>query len=332
MNNIWRDRYKEVGVDTCHDTKKDKNKSKPSHTSHPNPKCSSIDSLKGKTVTIYKGGPESKSGKLLDVQSDYLTLYTHNKAVIYYQTEHVKSIIEDSKLNSAQHLHADSDKVDYLSEKNFNALLMRLVDEAIQINQGGPERTLGTLLGVRSDYLILLTDEDGILYVKLHHIKSISKSSNNVEKKKDQGTFKNPVLSKASYFSSIFQELEHKWVAINRGGPEATEGILVEKSDDYYTLINNEVVFRIHPFHIRSISSGPKGSSKQSNNENKENNNENRKEGKNKNEEKYKSKNKNKDAKDKDGQKDKSKSNSKDSKNSKDKDGQKKDNKNKYKS
>src|SRR3954453_12313575 len=106
MNNIWKDRYK-----------KDRYK-----------QVENIDSLKGKMVTIYKGGPESKSGKLLDVQSDYLTLYTQNKAVIYYQTEHVKSIIEDSKFNSAQHLHADNDKVDYLSEKNFNNLLMRLVD------------------------------------------------------------------------------------------------------------------------------------------------------------------------------------------------------------
>src|SRR4051812_45778352 len=117
MNNIWKDRYKQVEKNPCHDTKKNKNNSKPSHTSHPSPKRSSIDSLKGKTVTIYKGGPESKSGKLLDVQSDYLTLYTQNKAVIYYQTEHVKSIIEDSKFNSAQHLHADNDKVNYLSEK-----------------------------------------------------------------------------------------------------------------------------------------------------------------------------------------------------------------------
>ncbi len=68
------------------------------------PDRSYFDALKGKTVTIYRGGPESKSGKLLDVQSDYLTLYTQNNGVIYYQAEHVKSISEDSKFNSTQHL------------------------------------------------------------------------------------------------------------------------------------------------------------------------------------------------------------------------------------
>ena len=33
-----------------------------------------LESLKGKVVTIYRGGPESKTGRLLDVQSDYITL------------------------------------------------------------------------------------------------------------------------------------------------------------------------------------------------------------------------------------------------------------------
>ena len=37
-----------------------------------------LESLKGKTVTIYRGGPESKSGKLLDVKSDYVTLYAQD--------------------------------------------------------------------------------------------------------------------------------------------------------------------------------------------------------------------------------------------------------------
>ncbi len=110
-------------------------------------------------------------------------------------------------------------------------------------------------------------------------------------KKSDQGTFKYPVLSKAFKFSEIFKELEHKWVSINRGGPEAMEGVLVKKSSDYYTLISNQSVLLIHPFHIRSISSGPEGSSKQSN---EENNDENKDKSKDENK-KDKQKNRNKD-------------------------------------
>ncbi len=194
------------------------------------------------------------------MQCDYLTLYTPNKAVIYYQFEHVKSISEDIKSNSTQHLPSDKEKVDYISEKNFNELLSKLVNEVIQINQGGPERRHGILLAVRSDFLILLTEDDGVVYVKLHHIKSVSKTGRPEDKKDEKKTSKYPVFSKASNFSDVFKELEHKWVTINRGGPEAMEGVLVEKSGGFYTLISDHAVLRIHPFHIRSVSSGPKGS------------------------------------------------------------------------
>ena len=258
-----------------------------------------FDFLIGKMVTIYRGGPESRSGKLLDVQSDYMTLYTPNKAVIYYQSEHVKSISEDIKSNSTQHLLGDQEKVDYISKKNFNGLLSKLVNEVIQINQGGPERRHGILLAVRSDFLILLTEDDGVVYVKLHHIKSVSKTGSPEDKKDEKKTSKYPRFSKASYFSDVFKELEHKWVTINRGGPEAMEGVLVEKSGGFYTLITDHAVLRIHPFHIRSVSSGPKGSNKHNKDENKDDNKDKNKDGK-ENAEKQSNKDKNKDGKEND--------------------------------
>ena len=77
-------------------TSKDHNKDNDNYMEKPNsnvePKRDSsyLDHLIGNTVTFYRGGPESKNGKLLDVQSDYMTLYTSDKAVIYYQSEHCK--------------------------------------------------------------------------------------------------------------------------------------------------------------------------------------------------------------------------------------------------
>ena len=220
----------------------------------------------------------------------------------------MKSISEDIKSNSPQHLLGDQEKVDYISKKNFNGLLSKLVNEAIQINQGGPERSHGTLLAVRCDFLILLTEDDGVVYVKLHHIKSVSKTGSPEDKKDEKKPSKNPVFSKASYFSDVFKELKHKWVTINRGGPEAMEGILVEKSGGFYTLITDHAVLRIHPFHIRSVSSGPKGSKKHNKDENKDDN----KDGK-ENAEKQSSKDKNKDGKEND-KKQRSKDKNKDGK------------------
>ena len=276
-------------------TSKDPNKEndnymeKPNYNVQPKHDGSYFDQLIGNTVTIYRGGPESKSGKLLDVQSDYMTLYTSDKAVIYYQSEHVKSISEDIKSNSTQYFLEENEIVEHISEKNFNGLLSKLENEVIQINQGGPECSQGTLLAVRTDFLILLTEEDGVVCVNLHHIKSVSKTERLEDKTDEKETSKYPVYSTATNFSDVFKELECKWVTINRGGPEAMEGVLVGKSGDFYTLISDQAVLRIHPFHIRSLSSGPRGSMKQNNDENKD--------GSTENTEKQNSKDKNKDGK-----------------------------------
>ena len=66
----------------------------------------------------------------------------------------------------------------------------------------------------------------------------------------------------ADDFHGIFKRLIHKWVSINRGGPEAVEGILVDNSDYHYTLVKDKEVLRIYPFHIKSISEGAKGAAK----------------------------------------------------------------------
>jgi spore coat protein B len=254
-----------------------------------------LESLKGKMVTIYRGGPESKTGILLDVRSDFVTLCTQNNntnnnnndnknqqnndqnnnqnTVVYYQAQHVKSISEDSKTNSMQVLQTIDDEPEYLQADKFVELIKSLADETVQINQGGPESKYGTLLGVGDDHIILYTEDDGIVYFNVQHIKSICKYQQNNQNNEDENqtqqtqvTF--PDYVKASDFQAVFRSMAHKWVAINRGGPESMEGVLVENSGGHYTLVSNEEVLRIHPYHIRSISCGPKGSMKQNNNDN----------------------------------------------------------------
>ena len=90
----------------------------------------------------------------------------------------------------------------------------------------------------------------------------MEKTNNN----SNQETVVYPEVVDASDFGGVFRHLEHKWVSINRGGPEAMEGVLVENSGGHYTLVSNEEVLRIHPYHIRSISMGAKGSMQQNNN------------------------------------------------------------------
>lgn len=210
-----------------------------------------LNALKGKTVTIYRGGPESKTGKLLNVKSDYVTLCSENN-VIYYQTSHIKSIIEDTKSNSKQHKPKD-EKVEFYDAKTFSRLVEKMKGESIKLNQGGPESKHGKLIAVSNDYIVLFTEDDGLVYANLEHLKSISKHN----EKQYEGEI--PSYVKADCFQDVFSRFSHQWVSINRGGPEAMEGVLVDHKGGHYTLVHNEEVMRIQPYHIKSISCGPKG-------------------------------------------------------------------------
>ncbi|MBU8843549.1 spore coat protein CotH [Alkalihalobacillus gibsonii] len=225
-----------------------------------------LHSMKDKIVTVYRGGPESKKGKLTAVKSDYIALQAEKK-IIYYQLEHVKSITEDTN-NSTTTIETE----EMLDADDFHSLIGHLINQSVQFNQGGPESKKGRLVWLGDDYAALNTNEDGVVYFNIHHIKSISKHEPDL--KIEEQT---PVgVLEADDLSEVFKSLTHKWVSINRGGPEAIEGILVDNADGHYTIVKNQEVLRIYPFHIKSISLGPKGSYKkedQKNEQSQEDNN-----------------------------------------------------------
>ncbi|MGG5775054.1 spore coat protein CotH [Bacillus subtilis] len=225
-----------------------------------------LHSMKDKIVTVYRGGPESKKGKLTAVKSDYIALQAEKK-IIYYQLDHVKSITEDTN-NSTTTIETE----EMPDADDFHSLIGQLMNQSVQFNQGGPESKKGRLVWLGDDYAALNTNEDGVVYFNIHHIKSISKHEPDL---KIEGQTPSGVLE-ADDLSEVFKSLTHKWVSINRGGPEAIEGILVDNADGHYTIVKNQEVLRIYPFHIKSISLGPKGSYKkedQKNEQSQEDNN-----------------------------------------------------------
>lgn len=259
-------------------------------TKMPSKNPSYLEGLKGKMVTLYRGGPESKSGLLLDVKPDYVALYAQNDqnennndeqqqksnnsdSVIYYRLHHLKSISEDTKNNSTQMSDRNHDlEIDFLKGNRFADIINQHRNEWVQVNQGGPESKKGLLINNKNDYLVLYTEDDGIVYYNLHHIKSLCKvemnqddESGEQEEAQKREELEIPPYVNVSNFQEVFSHMSHKWVSINRGGPEALEGVLVESLGGHYTLVNNQEVIRISPYHIRNISSGPKGTMKQNN-------------------------------------------------------------------
>ncbi|AEP92648.1 spore coat protein B [Bacillus subtilis subsp. subtilis str. RO-NN-1] len=238
-----------------------------------------LHSMKDKIVTVYRGGPESKKGKLTAVKSDYIALQAEKK-IIYYQLDHVKSITEDTN-NSTTAIETE----EMPDADDFHSLIGQFMNQSVQFNQGGPESKKGRLVWLGDDYAALNTNEDGVVYFNIHHIKSISKHEPDL---KIEGQTPSGVLE-ADDLSEVFKSLTHKWVSINRGGPEAIEGILVDNADGHYTLVKNQEVLRIYPFHIKSISLGPKGSYKKEDEKNEHQNQEDSNDADQKQEEVYSS-------------------------------------------
>lgn len=136
-------------------------------------------------------------------------------------------------------------------------MMKSLVGKIVKIDRGGPDSRIGKLMDVYDDHLVLLTEDDGVVYYCTHHIKSVTENA------KDQLEFDIEVpeefeFKKADSFQGMLSSLMYQWVKINRGGPEKLEGVLGEVATDYVSLINKEEIVRLSMFHIRNISYGLK--------------------------------------------------------------------------
>ncbi|KRF53319.1 spore coat protein [Bacillus sp. Soil531] len=267
--------------------------------------------LTGRVVTVYRGGPESKTGYLVDVQSDYLILAVESNnnnngennnqnnqknqnnqnnnqqeyTLVYYNLAHVKSITEDTMSNSAQTFTGFNEELELYRGKTFAGTLSLMKTKYVQVNQGGPEKKAGQLLDVlgsfESAYIVLLTEDDGIIYINTDHVKSVSEYQNNNGNQTNQSAnelfvSQEPEYMKSKSFNDLFAHLSHKWVSINNGGPEAVEGVLVQSLNGTFTLVQNNQVLRLQPRHVKTICVGAKGAFKQNdNNQNNEQTEEN---------------------------------------------------------
>jgi spore coat protein B len=206
--------------------------------------------LVGKVLRIYKGGPESRVGKLIGVKTDYLLVDTEEDGLIYYTIDHIKSLVED--LNGAAKI---PDKpadfyARFLAPLNLNEVLTGQKYELIRVDRGGPESRVGRLVAIGTDFFAILTKEDGLVYYQLSHVKSISEETNN----NDNSITEIPALANVLTLADAFGNLHNFWIKINRDGPESVEGVLSDNTTDHIVLVKNKEIFRISTFHIRNFS------------------------------------------------------------------------------
>ncbi|OUM90339.1 MAG: hypothetical protein BAA01_15955 [Bacillus thermozeamaize] len=172
-----------------------------------------------------------------------------------------------------------------------------VIGQSVRVDRGGPEARIGKLVAVKKDHVVVYHEEEGMLYYKSDHIKSLSLDSREnpedlLMENPDETPLVLPKYIDAEDFLSVMKNMKYRWVQVNRGGPEKIEGVLVDANDAEVTLVVGNEVIRVMTFHIRNISYGIK--KKEQENKNSEEN-ENNQEKDNQNKEKDKDHSKEKD-------------------------------------
>jgi spore coat protein B len=159
------------------------------------------------------------------------------------------------------HIHAlqitpdDIGEVIARMENRGNPLLLKsLIGKMARIGNKDPESRYGKILSVKSDYLILETEEEGVIYYKLRHIKSVT-----VDGKDFSDLSFNPETAavtaiQAESFADVMEGMKGRWVQMNRSGPECLQGVLTDRYEDHVLLIINSDVVRVFTYHIKNIS------------------------------------------------------------------------------
>lgn len=138
-------------------------------------------SLVGKVIKVDRGGPESRIGLLLSAEDDHFVLLTEHDGIIYYNTQHIKSLTYNSK-NQVEFNVEIPAGFEYIQADDFRGILDKLTLQWVKINRGGPETLEGVMDVVTDDFATIVANEE-IIRVALFHIRNISYGAK-VEKEK----------------------------------------------------------------------------------------------------------------------------------------------------
>lgn len=169
--------------------------------------------LAGKVIRVDRGGPESTEGLLLSAGDDYIAVLVEDSVyqvkqdnevnyvtqddsqknggnnngairfkdynVVYYQTQHIKSISQDTKKNLNATI-VEPENMEYIHEKNFKDVLENMKHQWVKINRGGPEKIEGILFEANDDFFVVIKNEE-IVRLSRFHVRSLSYSVLKVE-------------------------------------------------------------------------------------------------------------------------------------------------------
>ncbi|MFD6443375.1 hypothetical protein ACFWDG_27310, partial [Peribacillus sp. NPDC060186] len=205
-----------------------------------------LEALKGKFVKVFKGGPDSREGRLLEVKDDYIVLQTEDNQFVYYASQYLKIVIGKAKKSDVGVFPVDEVRV---FPNTFLEVLETLVASTIKVNGGGPESNIGRVLDAKEEFLVLSTKKDGLVVFPYSNVKNVTILESQSNDDLSEVTFSGAVT-----LNDVLALLIHNWVSINTGGPEKVGGVLVEVADEHVIVVQNEEIFYVTTEQIKVMS------------------------------------------------------------------------------
>jgi spore coat protein B len=170
-------------------------------------KLTILSGMAGRTVRIDRGGPESRTGRLLAVKPDHFVLHNEeNNELVYFNPYHTKSVSIDGRDNSDLTTRTTPEgyvKPEYMDVADFQSLLQNMTYRLVQINRGGPEKLEGIITDVDEERTVMISKHE-IVTLFNHHIRSVSLivKQENQEEDEDNQARSNNSKSSSSKSSS----------------------------------------------------------------------------------------------------------------------------------
>ena len=205
-----------------------------------------LDALKSKFVKVFKGGPESREGRLLEANGEYIVIQTEENQLVYYTAAHLKVIVGNAKKSQQDYPPILDDS--HVYPATFFSVLDSLRSSFVQVNGGGPASKIGRIIDVRPEYLVLSTEKDGLVLFPLAHIKSVAL----VEDAFHAVWPEFPTVA-FDTLNGILSQMTYFWGSVSAGGPEKIDGVMMEVAENHIVVVNNDEIIYIPTSQIQFI-------------------------------------------------------------------------------
>ncbi|MFJ7747994.1 hypothetical protein [Peribacillus sp. NPDC097295] len=205
-----------------------------------------LEALQGKFVRVFKGGPDSREGRLIEVNAEYIVLLTEDKQLVYYTIAQLKIVVVNAKKSREDLLPPFDDG--YAFPPTFLGLLETLDNRYVQVNGGGPASKIGRIIEFTPEFIVLSTKKDGLVLFPIALIKSVAIVETSFHSRWPEF----PIVDIPTLNGALTQ-LIYFWISVHAGGPEKVEGVLIQVTDEYIVVVNKDEIFYVTTNQIQSI-------------------------------------------------------------------------------